>query len=82
MYVNNSNISPSQDLLDKCYQVLIPDHQEPLWKMKRWAKTYCQSFVWMELIDTTDVSYHYDSVTAFYFGDEKDQLMFMMKYKH
>jgi hypothetical protein len=80
VYVNNSNISPSQDLLDKCYQVLIPDHQEPLWKMKRWAKTYCQSFVWMELIDTTDVSYRYDSVTAFYFGDEQDKLMFMLKY--
>jgi hypothetical protein len=34
----------------------------------------------MELIDTTDASYRYDSVTAFYFGDEQDKLMFMLKY--
>jgi len=81
MYVNNHKISPPRDLLDKCYQVLIPDHQEPLRKMKQWARQHCQSFVWMELIDTSDVSYTYDSVTAFYFGNEQDQLMFMLKYK-
>jgi hypothetical protein len=81
MYVNTHKISPPPAVLAECYQVLIPDHQEPLWKMKRWAKTHCQSFVWVELIDTTDVSYTYDSITAFYFGNEQDQLMFMLKYK-
>lgn len=81
MYINKYDIEPPQELLSKCYQVLIPDHQEPLWQMKRWARKHCQSFVWMELIDTTDVSYTYDSVTAFYFGTEQDQLMFMLKYK-
>lgn len=81
MHISNFTIEPPAELLAKCYQVLIPDHREPLWKMKRWARRHCQSFVWMELIDTTDVSYSYDSVTAFYFSEERDQLMFMLKYK-
>jgi hypothetical protein len=53
-----------------------------MWKMKRWAREHCKSYVWAELVDTTDVSYDYDSVCAFYFGDEQDHLMFTLKYKH
>lgn len=76
------NLTPPRDLLDQCHQVLLPDPLEPLWKMKRWARTNCASFIWAELVDTSDVSYDYDSITAFYFGNEQDKLMFTLKYKH
>jgi hypothetical protein len=76
------NLTPPRKLLDQCHQVLLADPDDPVWRMKRWARKHCQSFVWAELVDTSDVSYEYDSVTAFYFGTESDKLMFMMKYKH
>jgi len=76
------DLTPPRDLLDQCHQVLLPDPPEPLWKMKRWSRTNCASFIWAELVDTSDVSYDYDSITAFYFGNEQDKLMFTLKYKH
>ena len=82
MYINKINITPPRDLLDQCYQVLLPDPPEPMWRMKRWAREHCKSYVWAELVDTTDVSYDYDSVCAFYFSDEQDKLMFTLKYKN
>jgi hypothetical protein len=82
MHVNNYDLTPPQDLLDRCCQVILSDPVEPMWRMKKWARAYCQSFVWAELVDTSDVSYQYDSVSAFYFSEEKDALMFQLKYKH
>jgi len=32
-------------------------------------------------LDTTDVSYTYDQVAGFYFIDEKDAMVFTLKYK-
>jgi hypothetical protein len=52
-----------------------------MWRMKKWARAHCQSFVWAELVDTSDVSYQYDSVSAFYFSQEADKLMFALKWK-
>ena len=84
MHVNNVDLTPPRELLDKCCQVLIDDEQlaEPPWKMKRWASQHCQSFVWMEEQDVSDVSPNWDYIYAFYFYEEKDALMFQLKYKH
>jgi hypothetical protein len=49
--------------------------------MKKWAREHCQSFIWAELVDTSDVSYNYDSVSAFYFTTEADKIMFALKWK-
>jgi hypothetical protein len=80
MHVNNYDLTPPKHLLDQCYQVLLSDPAEPMWRMKKWARAHCQSFVWAESVDTSDVSYQYDSVSAFYFGKESDKLLFMFKY--
>ena len=84
MYINNVDLTPPKDLLDKCIKILIADNKldEPVWKMKKWARNHCQSFVWMEECDVSDVSLQWDYLYAFYFYDEKDALMFQLKYKH
>jgi hypothetical protein len=81
MHVNNYNLTPPRELLDQCYQVLLPDSEKPIWQLKKWAQAHCQSFVWAELVDTSDVSYQYDSVSAFYFIKEADKIMFALKWK-
>ena len=81
MHVNNYDLTPPRELLDQCYQVLLSDPAEPMWQMKKWARTHCQSFVWAELVDTSDVDYNYDSISAFYFSKEADKIMFALKWK-
>jgi hypothetical protein len=78
MHVNNVDLTPSQELLDQCHRVLINDEQmvEPPWKMKKWALQHCQSYVWMEEQDVSDVSLRWDYIYAFYFYEEKDALCF------
>ena len=77
---------PPQEILDKCHQVIITDvdaggQGEPFWKIKKWARTHCHSFVWMEVSDVSDVNLHWDELACYYFGDERDALMFKLKYK-
>jgi hypothetical protein len=81
MHVNHYDLTPPRELLDQCYQVLLSDPTEPMWQMKKWARTHCQSFVWAELVDTSDVDYNYDSISAFYFSKEADKIMFALKWK-
>ena len=81
MHVNNYDLTPPQELLDQCHQVLLPDSEEPIWRIKKWARTHCQSFVWTELIDVSDHSYIHDEIAAFYFIDEADKIMFALKWK-
>jgi hypothetical protein len=84
MHVNNYDLTPPKELLDQCVQVLIDDENidGAPWKMKRWATEHCQSFVWMEEQDVSDVSVRWDYIYAFYFYEEKDALMFRLKYSH
>jgi hypothetical protein len=75
------DLTPPRTLLDQCYQVLLPDSEEPIWRIKKWALEHCQSFIWAELVDTSDGDYNYDSVSAFYFSKEADKIMFALKWK-
>jgi hypothetical protein len=81
MHVNNYDLTPPRELLDQCYQVYLPDSEEPIWRIKKWARAHCQSFIWAELVDTSDGDYNYDSVSAFYFSKEADKIMFALKWK-
>ena len=89
MYVwseDYKKLVPPQEILDKCHQVIITDvdaggQGEPFWKIKKWALAHCHSFVWMDVSDVSDVSYQWDELACYYFGDERDALMFKLKYK-
>ena len=77
---------PSDDVLQRCHQVLITDNDataagEPFWKIKKWCLAHCKSYVWFDVTDVSDASYLWDSIAAYYFHDEKDAVMFTLKYK-
>ncbi len=74
---NNDWMQPPQELLDKCYEILIPDPTTPTSTIKKWAIEHCQSFVYMEEVDASS----YDIMYAFYFGSEADKIMFALKWK-
>ena len=80
-------LAPPQEVLDKCHSVIITDvdaggQGEPFWKIKKWAKAHCTSFIWMEVADVSDVSLQWDELASYYFDDERDALMFKLKYKN
>jgi hypothetical protein len=73
---------PPPEVLAKCQQVLIADPTVPPYKMKKWCWEHELSFVWFDLVDTTDVSGSpYDEVAAFYFIESKDAVTFTLKFK-
>jgi hypothetical protein len=81
-----NKFKPPDDILEQCHQVLITDNDattagEPFWKIKKWCLAHCQSYVWFDVTDVTDVSYQCDEIAAFYIGDVRDALMFKLKYK-
>jgi hypothetical protein len=45
-----------------------------------WATQHCDSFEFYHVQDVSDVSYHYDHVTVYRFRDEKDALLFKLKW--
>jgi hypothetical protein len=66
--------------------VLITDNDataagEPFWKIKKWCLAHCKSYVWFDITDVSDNSYLWDEIAAFYFTDERDVMMFTLKYK-
>jgi hypothetical protein len=49
--------------------------------MKQWCWDLGLGIVWSELMDTSDVSYNYDSVAAFYFMSGADVTAFTLRWK-
>jgi len=77
---NFPNFEPPREILDQCVQVLLPDRDTGLKHIRDWCYQNCESFVWNELVDTSDVSYQYDSVAAFYFYQESDATLFRLRW--
>ncbi len=89
MYIYSNEwkkFKPPDDVLRQCHQVLITDNDakavgEPFWKIKKWCRDNCKSFVWFDVTDVSDSSYHWDEIGAYYFYDSRDAVMFTLKYK-
>jgi len=45
-----------------------------------WAENNCPSFFRREVLDVSDVSMYYDSFVDYYFYDEKDAILFKLKF--
>lgn len=46
-----------------------------------WAKEHCASYVDMHVQDVSDVSYQWDEIAAYKFTDEKDVVIFKLKWE-
>ena len=46
-----------------------------------WAREHCTSYRGYDVQDVSDVSYVYDNVALYLFEDEKEALVFRLKYE-
>jgi hypothetical protein len=81
MYSNTYNFRPDDPVLDRCYCVTIADPSVAMREMKQWCWDLGLGLIWAELMDTSDVSYNYDSVAAFYFMSGADVTAFTLRWK-
>jgi hypothetical protein len=60
---------------------------DPDWKALAWAKEYCSSYITNKASNTTRLKrvsssgWVNDSSIVYYFGDEKDALMFSLRWE-
>ena len=50
-------------------------------EISAWATRQCSSYVDYHVQDVSDASYSNDFITAYYFNDPKDALLFQLKWK-
>lgn len=46
-----------------------------------WAETYCVSYINYHVEDVSDVSYTWDQIAEYRFNNEKDAVMFSLKWR-
>lgn len=46
-----------------------------------WAQEYCDSYLGFTVVDVQDVSYEWDEIAEYQFRDERDALVFTLKWK-
>lgn len=71
--------------LDDCIEVLMSDvamakAQTFPHALKDWCRHNTRTFIWMDEVETADVSVLYDYVYAFYFVDEEDANWFKLRW--
>jgi len=49
-------------------------------EIDRWAREHCQSYAGYHVQDVQDVSYLWDEIAAYLFSDEKDVILFRLKW--
>jgi hypothetical protein len=82
MHVNNYELPrPAESVLDQCHAVYINNPAFRMWAMKKFCRETNLSLVWSELVETSDVSAHFDESAAFYFIDPSDATLFRLKFK-
>ena len=81
IYNNFTAFEPPREVLDQLVQVHLADHRASMREIRAWAYAHCESFIWSESLYTSDVSYEFDNVSAFYFYSEADATLFRLKWK-
>ena len=46
-----------------------------------WAREHCESYVSCDVQDVSDVSYQYDNIALYLFREERDAMLFQLKWK-
>ena len=50
--------------------------------MDAWAQEHCASYVGYEVVDVSNFSAEWDEIGEYQFHEEKDALIFTLKWKH
>jgi hypothetical protein len=83
MYIlNRDQFKPPQKALDKCQQVVGNGDIHSPKEMRNWAREHCESFVWWECLDMSDISSWAgpDNYCSFYFANEVDATAFRLRW--
>jgi hypothetical protein len=82
-FLDPEEFRPPQEILDQCVSVLITDIdlKDTPHKIKHWCLENCKSFVFMDETDVSDVSYQWDYIYAFYFGEQDDANWFTLRWR-
>ena len=75
-------IKPSKKVLEQCSRVIADGDKHPLKSMRDWAREKCDSFLWWESYDMSDLSSWTgpDNCCVFYFYKQPDATAFTLKW--
>jgi hypothetical protein len=68
VYLNDQNIK-------------YEDAEQYFWSANQWALEHCSSYQGYSVQDVSDVSYIYDNIGLYLFKDEKDVVLFTLRWK-
>ena len=62
-------------------EISYDDTEQHFFDANIWAKKYCPSYRGYDVQDVSDFSYTNDRIALYRFGEEKDALIFQLKWK-
>lgn len=83
MYIFNSDqYKPEKAFLDRCHRVDGNGDRHNPKLMRDWAREHCESFVWWELTDMSDLSSWQgpDNYCSYYFSKNTDATAFRLRW--
>jgi hypothetical protein len=83
-YWDPSGLRPPEELMHQATRVMLSDpydkHKVSGRVIKNWARKNCKTFFWYDVTDVSDASYTTDEIHCYYFIDERDVMMFTLRW--
>lgn len=73
---------PPLEVINKCVEVIGNGDKYKPWEMRKWASRHCESLIWWELLEMSDVSSWTgpDCCVIFYFLKQEDETIFKLRW--
>lgn len=80
--INRDQFKPPAEVLDQCYKVEADGDRYHPKDMRSWAREHCESFIWWESLDMSDISSWRgpDNYCVYWFYKEPDATAFRLRY--
>jgi hypothetical protein len=80
--VNRDQFKPPQDVLNQCHRVDVDGDKHNPKNMRTWAREHCESFIWWESTDMSDISSWPgpDNYCSYYFYKDADATAFRLRW--
>lgn len=80
--INRDQFKPPVSVLNRCHRVDADGDKHKPKDMRTWAREHCESFVWWESADYSDISSWRgpDNLCSYYFHNEADATAFRLRW--
>ena len=80
--INRDQFKPPMDVLNQCFKAEADGDRYHPKDMRTWAREHCESFVWWESLDFSDISSWRgpDNLCVYYFSKEVDATAFRLRW--